>query len=333
MESPMETASSTATSENPPPLNGEEGSPSPPLAQTDAEILAALQARHGTSTKAPNEDSVSTPNDYPGVHEVECVCTYPNCGVDFSVPMWFNAPHRPVGVAPKLCARHRAEQDEIQEERIRREEAEVNPKRDPEREVLAAMEKAGGNPFAFGLWTLDNFPARPWQEKALTAAREWTTAVLDARDRYDKVRGLYLVGPTGTAKSQILHCVMRALLEAGMKPGTDVIFDDSLSLIERIQGTYGSDDSTWALLESRIAARVWVLDDFMAEKPSDDVIRKLTLILNRREGKPTGVTSNYMPTELRDRHREAFRMLSRFGTAQFRIVKVEGDDMRFTPAA
>jgi DNA replication protein DnaC len=282
-----------------------------------------------------DKSSTTNSDGYPRVVDVECVCVVPMCGKGFSVPIWYNAPDRPVGPPPKMCDDCRRVQDEREESRIRAEEEARRRAEDEKnrKDVLALVEEAGGNPYEFGRYTLNTFPATEGQEKAILAALEWKDAILAARGKYEKVRGLYMFGPTGTAKTQILHCVLRALVEAGMKPGTDVLFDDSMSLIERIQGTYGSDDSTWALLEARINARVWMLDDFMAEKPTDDVIRKLTLILNRREGKPTGVTSNFTPDALRDRHKEAFRLLSRFGTAQFRTVGVQGDDMRFKPEA
>lgn len=302
-----------------------------------APSLADLQARHEALRQQASGARPSESSDYPRVEQVECVCLTPACGTTFSVPIWYNAPDRPVGAAPKLCDECRAELDRKERARIADEErakraAEVAARA---RDILALVEQAGGNPFEFGRWTLNTFPTRPGQLKAVQAAIEWTDAVLDARHKYDKVRGLYLVGPTGTAKTQLMHCVVRRLIEEGMEPQKDVIFDDSMSLIERIQGTYGSDDSTWALLEARIGARVWILDDFMAEKPTPDVIRKLTLIFNRREGKPTGVTSNLTPDAVRERWpEEAYRLLSRFGTAQFRTVGVTGDDMRFhTPEA
>lgn len=309
--------------------------PSEPLAPTEPD-LSVLQARLLERRASQTESRAASPSKsgYPGVQDVECVCT--KCGKEFAIPMWFNGPDRPVGSPPSLCEEHRRELDELEASRIRSEQEEKRRQDEAAKakDVLALVEEAGGNPFEFGRFTLNTFPAKPEQEKAILAAIDWKDAILASRDKYEKVRGLYLVGPTGTAKTQIMHCVLRALLEAGMKPGKDVIFDDSMSLVERIQGTYGSDESTWALLEARIAARVWILDDFMAEKPTPDVVRKLTLIFNRREGKPTGVTSNDTPDALRGRWpEEGFRLLSRFGVAQFRLVGVTGEDMRFNPAA
>src|SRR5690606_3477547 len=112
-------------------------------------------------------------------------------------------------------------------------------------------------------------------------------------------------------------------------PAGAVVFDYALSLISRIQDTYNTGESTDEILNRRIRARVWILDDLGTEKPSDDVVRRLTMIFAEREGRPTLVTSNFPPHELEARHPEFFRLASRFGPRSFRTVEVRGRDRRF----
>jgi len=274
---------------------------------------------------------ISRRSEYPCTVEVECVCLRPGCGRAFRVPVAHLAKDRPVGRVPDRCPGCVAWAETLAAEQIRQEQEEAArlARAVTAQDVLALVEQSGGNPYEYAEHTLETFGAKPGREKALTAVREWVATVLSTRDRYARVRGLYLVGETGTGKTALAHCALRALLEAGMEPRRGVLFDDSLTLIERIQGTYGSNDSTWALLEERISARVWILDDIMAEKPTPDVVRKLTLLFNRREGRPTIVTSNENPSRLTEANPEYFRLASRFGPAHFRVVRAGGEDARF----
>src|SRR5690606_21483625 len=110
---------------------------------------------------------------------------------------------------------------------------------------------------------------------------------------------------------------------------TEVVFDYALSLISRIQDTYNTGASADEILDRRINAGIWILDDLGTEKPSDDVVRRLTRIFAEREGRPTLVTSNVPPDQLEQRHPEFFRLASRFGPRIFRVVEVRGRDRRF----
>lgn len=262
---------------------------------------------------------------------MECICTARGCGKPFTVPVVYLAKDRPVGTVPDRCTpcidkERRAE--ESREERERREaERAATAKRHTD--VLAALEQMGANPWIYNTYTLDNFEPFAGREKAFNAACQFTEAVLATRDKYEPVRGLYLVGDTGTAKTELLHCMMKRFVEAGLQPGTEIIYDNALELIERIQDTYDANQSTWGILDKRIRAKVWILDDLGTEKPSPDVVRKLTLIFNRREGRPNAVSSNDHPSMLTDRNPDFFRLLSRFGTTRYRVVTCAGDDGRF----
>lgn len=242
------------------------------------------------------------------------------------MPVVFLGPGRPIGPVPENCPDCVAEQRRREVRLMERgaERAAEGPS------VLELVERAGGNPYAFGRYRLESFPAQPGQLNALRATREFIQAVLASRDKYDQIRGLYLQGATGAAKTQLLHLALIALIEAGLNPGQDVIYDSAYTLGDRIQDTYNANASTWEFLERRIRAKVWLVDDLMAEKATTDVARKFVTIFNEREGKPTAVTSNHLPDHLTTRHEEYSRLVSRFGTRYFRIVGVQSDqDMRF----
>lgn len=257
--------------------------------------------------------------------DVECVCLHPGCGKEFSVPVAFIAEGKPVGRAPDLCEPHRLEADE----RAAAQTVAAQAKAAPRIDVLGLMEKAGGNPWKYGRWTWDGFrdAAQPWQDRARKVAHSWTEAVLGLGDKYAEVQGLYLCGPTGTAKTLLSHLVLRSVLEAGREPGRGVIYDKADTLIDRIQDTYNTKESTWRFVEQRIRTRVWVLDDLGRERASEDAVRRLTTILDEREGRPVFVTSNLTVEALASRHPEMERLKSRFGG--YRLVRMDGPDMRF----
>lgn len=198
---------------------------------------------------------------------------------------------------------------------------------DRERIIRDMLLEMGANPWEHGHASLDNFdPADA--PKAVGAAREFAAAVKHA-DRYDPVRGLYLWGPTGTAKTHLAVGIVRWLLEQEYHSKL-IVFDHAAELIARIQDTYGrKDERTMDVLEKRFNAGLWILDDFGTERCSDDVIRHLTLIFARRALRPNLITSNIGPQTLEQERPELMRVLSRLGPAYFRTVEVRGKDRRF----
>lgn len=216
------------------------------------------------------------------------------------------------------------------EEAVRREEEEraERARREREEGILDLLHRAGVNPWAHGRCTLDSYDASESGPGPLEAVREFLAATR-AASGYDPVRGLYLLGDTGAGKTHLAVAAARDLLLDPEIPLGEVVFDYALSLISRIQDTYNTGASTDEILERRIKARVWILDDLGTEKPSDDVVRRLTMILAEREGRPTLVTANIGPDQLEARHPEFFRLASRFGPAVYRTVEVRGRDRRF----
>lgn len=234
---------------------------------------------------------------------------------------------REIGRPPECpeCVDARRAEDERRE---REEEAERRLRERTEREarIHDLLHAAGVNPWAHGASTLGS-----WKPDGSPAPLDATRALLaDVRgaEKYDPVRGLYLHGPTGTGKTHLAAALIRELLVDGWSPGA-VCMDHAAALITEIQDCYGSDRSVLAVKAKRVDARLWILDDLGTERPSDDVVRILTEILNQREGRATMVTSNLAPQTLEDRHAELGRVVSRLGPRYFRVVKVDGRDHRF----
>lgn len=163
---------------------------------------------------------------------------------------------------------------------------------------------------------------------AIVRAQDFCKQVQAAGD-WDPVASLYLFGTNGVGKSQMAACVIRALLERGLRP-SEIVWDHASRLMTVIQDSYGT-GGTERLLRKREHARVWVLDDFGTERPTPDVLRILTDLFTAREGSPMVATSNYDPDELGARFDDLVgwqRLCSRLGPKNFRIVRIEGPDRR-----
>lgn len=254
------------------------------------------------------------------------------CGAKWvaMLPSMFAERRRQVRVA--LCAECKERADREEEERRERARlAEREQKRQHRRDnIHEILHRAGVNVWDHRDASLENFDTADAGKAPVEAAAEFIRDVKEA-GKYDPVRGLYLFGGTGAGKSHLAVAVARELELDIDYPGT-VVFDHALRLIGRIQRTYSNDESADEVLDRRINAGVWILDDLGTEAPSADVVRRLTEIFTERAMRPTLVTSNLPPDKLEGRHPELFRVVSRLGPRYFRTVKVNGTDRRFRAA-
>lgn len=318
----MQTDSLTDSSANP-------QTPSDAPTRTDEEIIQDLQRRvsaRRAQTEAADPDGSTSRVNGQVYHSVTCE----GCKNVLSVPQ--------VVLGGKVLFADRAFYcTPCREERSRADEAFRQREEEAERErklttrygrVLDLLQEAGVNVWDHGDATLDTFDAAESGPAPLEAVRAFIADV-KAAEKYDQVRGLYLFGDTGTGKSHLAAAVARELvLDLNFSP-SDVVFDHALRLIGKIQRTYNNEQSADEVLDRRIKARVWILDDLGTENPSADVVRRLTEIFTERAMRPTLVTSNLSPDRLESRHAEFYRISSRLGPRYFRTVEVKGRDRRF----
>jgi DNA replication protein DnaC len=241
-------------------------------------------------------------------------------------------PGIPITPDPTVCPDCRREADEAEsalEHRIRQ-EADRARRSAAEVGLLDLVEQAGGNPWEYGTHELETFEAFPGRETALEASRKFASDVLSRPDRFSRVRPLLLWGPTGVAKTEMAHTILKALIAGGLKPGTGVVFDDFGQLVSEVQSAYHGGENVWPLLQRRIRADAWILDDLFSDKVSPDSVRIALQIINGRQGRPTMITMNPDPAMVEDLYPEIgdnlVRLLSRL--SRFRAVPVRGDDTR-----
>lgn len=237
-----------------------------------------------------------------------------------------SVPMRPAPLCDICRAEHEVEQREVAEKQER--ERRLAERAKHAGQTLDRLHEAGVNVREHGHAMLDSYDTSESGAGPVAAAREFMRDVRTA-GKYDPVRGLYLCGDTGTGKSHLAVAVARDLLLDPEWGGT-VVYDHALRLIGRIQRTYSmSNESADAVLDKRINAGLWILDDLGTEAPSADVVRRLTEIITERAMRPTIITSNLRPDQLEGRHSEFYRIVSRLGPGYFRTVLVEGRDRRF----
>lgn len=239
-------------------------------------------------------------------------CINPDCGAEFEAPV---VGIGPATLGPKRCPECTAE-EEAQEEL---DAVSRRPSVSPEVE----LERIGVNVRKHLVVTLEEMG----ESKATKFAETFVHDVLSA-SRIDFVKGLYLSGETGVGKTQLAVATIRELLERGYQDS--VVFDRARSLITTVQDRYGH-GSVDAVIDRRRSAGVWVLDDIGTEKPTPDAFRILEDIIDRREGHPTILTSNFKPAELAEHWAPqdvVGRFQSRIGPQNYRYVDMVGADRR-----
>ena len=259
-------------------------------------------------------------NDRVRIEPRDSVCT--KCGVEHRIQIFVFAsgatlPKNPDRILCDFC--YSPTSDETAEQRV-----------DPEERIAGLIAEAGANPFAHGRCSLDNYDTAEAGERATRAIRWFVSEVKrTSAKRFEPMQGLYLYGHTGCGKTHLAVAALRELLTKGIAGPHELVFDRSRALIRQIQESYSSgEESTGRVLERRVRAKVWILDDLGTEQASADAIRHLTDILSDREMRPTLITSNLPPEELADRNPAYRRLLSRLGAECFHRYEVTGRDRR-----
>lgn len=270
--------------------------------QTVEQIQTKLEAKRLEAGLPPNGQATTPIANRATVasSQVE-TATCSECGETFS--------YQRVGPARRFRCDSCSEAIEAERDAERAAYQAQHDKREKERlarRLLENLERCGVNMRDHGRCTLDNFDTAESGELVVKLCRSFVEGARDAGP-YDAVRGLYLWGDTGCGKSHLAVAVLRELQD---QPGnctwSTMLFDRGEELMLRIQDTYGTDQSTFDVLDKRTAASVWVLDDLGTERASDDVARHLTHIFAKRALAPTVVTSNLSPEQLEADRPELF---------------------------
>lgn len=169
--------------------------------------------------------------------------------------------------------------------------------------------------------TFDTFLCMPGQETALEAAH----SLSDAFRSGDSLSvGLILCGATGSGKTHLAAAITNAIIEnypisdetaerASMFGGSNtnfspVRFASSVDLLSKIKATYSmqssqNDGNAQDIITDYQRAKLTVLDDLGAEKPSEWVSERLFEIVDYRysEELPMVITTNALPEEIKDR--------------------------------
>lgn len=301
-----------------------------PVEMTEAELRERYARRRAALRLEPGPGG-SGATSSADVEMAVLISVCPSCGQRGEIPV--PAMFRHLGERKAVCSTCRAA-GEAKEAQLRAEEdARLHRERWEQRgaEILDVLRSIGVNAWDHRDATLQSFDPREAGPGVMQAAREFLAEVRTAVE-YEQVRGLYLFGGTGAGKSHLAVAIARALLLDPDVPAGDVVYDHALRLIGQIQRTYGSDERAEEVLQRRIDARLWILDDLGTEAPSADVVRRLTEIFTERAMRPTIVTSNLAPDQLEERNPEFFRVVSRLGPRYFRTVRVHGSDRRFAAA-
>jgi DNA replication protein DnaC len=160
---------------------------------------------------------------------------------------------------------------------------------------------------------LEQLKAKPGQEAAIVAAKQWA----EAKD----AGGLMLTGETGVGKTRIAAAACWTRLEH---------FPCTYASVARAMAKLGgsfTDEGRAEAVRMFSGNGAVVLDDLDKTRPSDYGMEQLFAAVDSREqaGAPLLVTTNLSPSEIGERYGEP--LMSRLA-GYCRTVRVEGDDWR-----
>jgi DNA replication protein DnaC len=193
--------------------------------------------------------------------------------------------------------------------------------------VRAFLRTIGANLRDHGGVTLDTWDPDP-DAHALEAVRSWVETVAAANPG-DPVMSMRLWGGTGSGKTQLAVSAARHLHEAhGWRPN-HIILDRWPDLLPRLHAHQNEAEGE-EMVDRRIRARLWIVDDLGDDPPTAASVRAVTRILRERQS-PTLVTGNYGLRSLAGRYQgvDGFdRLVSTMGPGCFESVELRGKDRR-----
>lgn len=206
----------------------------------------------------------------------------------------------------------------------RRERIERDRQEEQKRQRL--LQKANLPPEAED-WDFERAEAGARRSKAGQDLEVWLKAHYHCRTWPTSSRkGFYLMGPTGTGKTVLGYC----LVKAAIAEGVSAAFISVSEMLQEMRRTFAQDSRARDLAGLAEEVRVLVLDDIGAEKPRGILRDTLLRIINARIGRrrPTHYITNCIPRELRPRLEDQHgRMVSRIlGSTQGLYLK--GKDFR-----
>lgn len=196
-----------------------------------------------------------------------------------------------------------------------------------------------------------NYAPEEGQKEAFEAARAFAKAFIE--DKHDGT-GLLLIGGVGSGKSHLAAAVVNAVLDYIPIPDSEadnafrlgypegarlysVRFVPTVGLLEEIRASYDNRENAQEIMQQYKAAKLLVLDDMGAERPTEWVRERLFDIIDYRynECLPTIITSNANIPELRqhlgDRLCDRIRSMCKTITVKAGSRRPTGDNRQPLP--